>query len=218
MKIKIDISVKVSRIVKIFVLAQVMLISGWSLIVPIFAVFVLDRIVGATLVTVGIVSAIYFVLKSLIQIPIANYLDKTPGEKDDFYAVITGAILAAASAFAFILVKEIWQLYIVEALHAIAFGIYVPAWAGMFSRHHDKDHDSLDWSLQSTAAGIGAGITGVIGGILAQSFGFDIVFVLVAIFSLITAFTLLSVPKLIFPKGRRRAREIKEISHFQHHS
>jgi MFS family permease len=217
MRLKIDISIKASKLVKTFVLAQVMLISGWSLIAPLFAVFILDRIDGATVVTVGIASAIYFILKSVIQIPIANHLDKTFGEKNDFYAVIIGSVLAATSAFAFILVKEVWQLYLVQAIHAIAFGIYVPGYAGMFSRHHDKDHDSLDWSLQSTAAGIGAGVTGAIGGILASAFGFDVIFILVALFSLITAFILLSVPKLIFPKGKKKPIELKEVSHHQHH-
>lgn len=169
---------------------------------PIFAVFVINQVVGATVVTLGISAAIYWIVKSLIQIPIANFLDKTDGERDDFYVLVGGLVLAGVTALLFSQIKEVWQLYAVEVVHAIAFGLYVPSWTGMFSRHLDKKHESLDWSLNSTTVGIASGITGLAGGALASWVGFSAVFFLAAFFCFAAAALIFAVPDIIFPKQK----------------
>src|SRR5271154_4052608 len=101
MKIRVNIDIKVGRLVKYFVISDFFLLAGWGFIDPIFSVFIVQKIAGGTLITVGIAAAIYWIIKSILQIPIAKYLDKTPGEKDDLMALIGGLLLAGVSAMAF---------------------------------------------------------------------------------------------------------------------
>ncbi|MBU6500418.1 MAG: MFS transporter [Patescibacteria group bacterium] len=200
MKIRISLDIKVGRLVKYFILSDLTLLAGWGLIEPVFSIFIIQNIAGATLITVGASAAIYWLLKSLLQLPLANYLDKTPGEKDDFYALIFGLLLAAFSAISFALVKEIWQLYLVQIIHAIGFALYAASWPAIFSRHLDKDRISFDWALDSTAAGVSAGVSGFVGGIIANSWGFPAVFIFAGIFSALSAVLLIMAPDLILPK------------------
>lgn len=200
MKIRINIDIKVGRLVKYFILSDLALLSGWGLIAPIFSIFVIQKVAGATLITVGIAAAIYWLLKALIQIPLANYIDRTPGEKDDFYTLIAGLLIAAFSAFLFILVDKIWQLYLVQAVHAIGLALYSVAWPAIFSRHLDKDRISFDWALDSTAISVAAGVSGFFGGVLAAWLGFPAVFLLAAFFSAAAAMILIAAPELILPK------------------
>ena len=204
MRIKIDINLKVGRVVKYFIICDLIFWGGWGIVQPIFAVFVLENIAGATVVTVGVLAAIFWTVKSVLQIPLARYLDKTPGEKDDFYALISGLFLASISAFLFVLAKDVWQLYLIEILHSAALALYVVSWTPIFSRHLDGDKVSFDWALDSSAVGIAAGLTGFFGGVIAKFFGFEAVFVLVALFSAASAMVLLLVPDLILPRGERR--------------
>ncbi len=213
MRIKIDVSVKVSNIVRFFIMTDVVLLAGWGLVAPVFAVFILEQIADSTLVTIGISSAIFWLVKSFLQIPIANFLDKRRDERLSFYVLIVGLVLVALAAFSFTFIEDIWQLYLVQLLHAVAMSLYIPSWSGMFSRHLDKEHYSLDWSLDSTAIGISAGVTGALGGILAKAFGFNINFVIAGIASLLAIFTVLSVPQLIFPgKAQDMPTPIKDHS------
>lgn len=200
MKIKVNIDIKVGRLVKYFILSDFFLLAGWGFIDPIFSVFIVQNIVGATLITVGIAAAIYWILKSALQIPIANYLDRTSGEKDDFMALVGGLLLAGISAMAFSWVTTTWELYAVQAAHALAFALYFASWPTIFSRHLDKDRISFDWSLDSTAAGVAAGITGLLSGIVAEILGYTAVFVMAGILSFVAAFVLLAAPDLILPK------------------
>jgi MFS family permease len=211
MKIRVNIDIKVGRLVKYFVLSDFFLLAGWGFIDPVFSVFIVQNIIGATLATVGIAAAIYWILKSVLQIPISNYLDRTSGEKDDFMTLVGGLMLAGISAIAFGWVTTTWELYAVQAVHAIAFACYFAAWPTIFSRHLDKDRVSFDWSLDSTAAGIAAGITGLLSGVMAETLGYVAVFVTAGILSFIAAFVLLAAPDLILPKPNTKT--VSMLSH-----
>lgn len=199
MKIQIQFDLKINRLVRYFVLSDLTLWAGWGLLAPVFSVFIIQKIEGATLTSVGIAAAIYFIVKSLVQLPVANYLDKTEGEKDDFYVLLGSLFMMGIAAFSFILVDKLWQLYLVQLFHAVAAGFYVPSWAGIFSRHLDKDRLAFDWSLDSTAISLAAGVTGFLGGVLGNYFGFNILFFLAGVLSLVSALIIFWAPDLIFP-------------------
>lgn len=194
---------KINTVIKYFIIADLALLSGWGLVDPIFAIFVKERIIGATNITIGIAAAVYWLTKSLLQMPVAVALDKIKGEKDDYMILILGLALSGLAGFAFVLVNQIWQLYAVRIIQAVAFALYVPSWYSIFSRHLDKDHRSFEFSLDSTVVGVAAGIAGLFGGILVEYFGFVIVFVLAAIASLVAAGIIFVVPDIIFPNHRR---------------
>lgn len=210
MKIRVNIDIKVGRLVKYFVLSDFFLLAGWGFIDPIFSVFIIQHVAGATLITVGIAAAIYWILRSLVQIPIANYIDRTPGEKDDFMALIGGILLVGISVIAMSWVTEIWQLYVIHAVQAIAFAFYFAAWPTIFSRHLDKDRISFDWSLDSAAVGVASGVTGLLSGIIAELYGYTTVFLLAGILSFVAAFVLIATPDLILPKPTTRRGPIEE--------
>jgi len=200
MRIKVNINIKVGRLVKYFVISDFFLLAGWGLIDPVFSVFIIQRVVGGTLLTVGIAAAIYWILRSVLQIPIARQLDRVPGEHDDFMALVGGLLLIGLSAIAMCWVTTVWELYAIHAVHAVAFALYYASWPTIFSRHLDKDSIALDWSLDSAVSGIGAGVTGFLGGVIAGTLGYDVVFVSAGILAFVAAFVLLAVPDLILPK------------------
>ena len=208
MKIHVNIDVSVGKIVKYFVISDLFLLGGWGFVDPIFSVFIIQNVAGATLATLGIGAGIYWTLRSLLQIPIGLALDKTPGEKDDFLALIISLFLAGFSALSFGLVKTIWQFYAVQVLHAVAFALYFASWPTIFSRHLDKDKISFDWSLDSTAAGLAAAVAGFLGGIMASALGYFAVFASAAILSFVAAFVLMAVPDLMLPKPTRKNAEL----------
>lgn len=206
MRIKVNINVKVGRVVKYFVISDFFLLAGWGLIDPVFSVFIIQRVVGGSLMVIGIAAAVYWIVRSVAQIPIANYLDSTPGEHGDFVALVGGLMLVGISAIAMCWVTRVWELYAIHALQAIAFAFYYASWPTIYSRHLDKNSISLDWSLDSSVSGIGAGVAGFLGGVIAGTLGYDVVFVGAGIMAFIAAFVLLAVPDLILPKPTTAAR------------
>ena len=205
MRFKVDIhfnfkSVKINRIIKYLIIADLLFWGGWGLITPIFALFIVDHIAGASVFIVGVASALYWIVKSAFQIPVAVYLDKHEGEKDDFNALIIGLTVAGFAALTFPLVHNVVSLFAVVLVQALAYGLYTPSWSAIFSRHLDTDHYAFDWSLDSTTIGIAAGVAAFLGGAIANWFGFNAVFILTGILSLGSAILLFSAPQLVLPK------------------
>ncbi len=199
MRVRVSLNLGVNKLVRSFVLLDLALFAGWGFIEPIFSVFIIKEIAGATVITAGTAAALYWGVKSILQIPIANYLDTHRGEADDIRALMIGLLAASLSAFAFIFVHEIWQLYVAQVIHALALGLYVPSWAAIFSRHLDPDRIAFDWSLDSTAVGVSAGITAFLGAVVADAFGFRAVFALTSLFSLAAFVILLFAPNISLP-------------------
>lgn len=213
MQIKVNLNLKnfqVNRIIKYFILSDLFFLGGWSLINPLFAVFVINNIPGATLFSVGALAAVYWVTKALVQMPVSIALDKREGEKDDFYSLIFALVLAGFTAMLFTLAKSLTTIFIVHFIHAIALGFYTPSWSAIFSRHLDKEKCAFDWSLDSTTIGLASGAAGIIGGAIANAFGFNAVFVMVSLMSFIGALVLLTVPNLVFPKPTIKIPFIKD--------
>lgn len=192
---------KVNRVIRFFILADLFLWGGWGFIGPIFALFVVGQIAGASVLTVGIASALYWVTKSLLQIPIAIFLDRKDGDHLDLHVLIAGIMLAGFVAMSFPLVSSTWGLYLLAALQGAAFALYTPSWSAVFSRHLDKNHYAFDWSLDSTTVGLSSGVAALVGGVIARLFGFEAVFILTGFFSFASASLLLAVPNLVMPKA-----------------
>ncbi|MFA5870555.1 MAG: MFS transporter [Candidatus Paceibacterota bacterium] len=202
MKIRISLDIKdltVNRVIRHFILSDLLLLGGWGIISPVFGLFIIDSIRGANIFSVGVSVGIYFITKSIVQLPVAVLLDKKQNERISFYVLISSLMLAGFSAMAYGMVSTVVGLYIVSALQGFSFGLYTPSWSGMFSRHLDNGHCSLDWSLDSATIGIASGIAAIFGGFIATTFGFTSMFIVAAIFSFVGAITLLAVPHLIFP-------------------
>lgn len=199
MKIKIDINIKVNRIIKYLVISDLLFLGSWSMISPIFPIFVIQKVEGASVVIVGMVAALYWLVKSLLQMPVANYLDKREGEKDDFYALVIALVLAAFASFSFAMVKNLGQLFFTQFLYAVAMGLYIPSWTAIFSRHLDEKKVSFDWSLDSTVVGITSFFAAIFSGVLVNWLGFPFVFFTVGALSLLSALFIFFTPNLIVP-------------------
>jgi len=192
----------VNKVIKILVFSDLILLFGWGLIAPILAIFIVEGIKGGDAGVAGIAVGIYWILKSLLQISIGSYLDKNHGEKDDYYFLIGGTLLASLAPLGFIFAFLPWHMYLWQVIHAIGAALALPAWCGIFTRHIDKGTEAQSWALDSSAIGIGAGVAGIIGGFVAKTFGFIPLFIGVSILGIISALLCLLIRKELIPKEK----------------
>lgn len=190
----------INKIIKVLILSDLVLLFGWGLISPILAIFITQQIKGGDVKLAGIAIGIYWLSKSIIQIPIARYLDKRKGEKDDYYFMIFGIILTSLVPLGYIFATLPWHIYLLQLIHSFGMGMNIPAWGGIFIRHTDKGKEALSWGLESSSIGIGAGIAGILGGIVAKSFGFTPLFIGVFILGMISAFLCFLIKRGLLPK------------------
>jgi MFS family permease len=192
----------INKVIKILVFSDLVLLFAWGLITPILAIFIVQSIQGGNAQVAGLAIGIYWLSKSLLQIPIAHFLDKKAGEKDDYYALIFGTLLASFVPLGFIFATLPWHIYLLQFIHALGMAFAIPSWAGIFTRHIEKGREAFCWSLDSSALGIGAGVAGIVGGTIAKTFGFLPLFLGVAILGIISALLIFFIKKEILPKEK----------------
>jgi len=184
---------KISPIIRFLTISDVLILSGFGLISPIFAVFIVDTIKGGNLEVVGIASAVYLLTRSLIQIPAAGMIDRIKGEKDDFLSMLIGSLAFSCVPLFYLFVSTPTQLYLVQFFYGLAMAFTYPSWLAIFTRHIDKEHEGIEWGIYQTLVDLGTAATASLGGFLAYQFGFNLLFVLVSLISFMGSIFLLGI-------------------------
>lgn len=197
---------RLNKIVSALIFADLALLAGWGLVNPVMSVFVTERISGGSLTAVGIAVAIFWFTRAILQIPVAAYMDRTPGERDDYQILIMGLMIAAAAAFLMPIARTVNHVYLIEFVHAVAFAFYIPAWTTLFTHHVDPQHTAVEWAIDRSVSAIATGASGLLGGIVAGLYGFNAVFVIAGVMSLVAAFGVMLGPSITIPHGLGRAR------------
>ncbi|OGZ67544.1 MAG: hypothetical protein A3C58_02230 [Candidatus Staskawiczbacteria bacterium RIFCSPHIGHO2_02_FULL_34_10] len=201
----------VNRVMRAYIYWDLVINSAWGLLSPIFAIFILQTIAVGNIARgaeiVGFATLFYWVTKSILQIPIGNYLDKNHGEIDDFWFYIIGTIITALVPFGFLFSYLPWHIYALQILHATGMSMIIPSSYAIFIRHTDKGREAYESGLDSTLFGIGAGITGAVGGIMVGYLGFKLIFILTGTFTLISLFFIFPVRKDMLPRVPRKIHE-----------
>jgi len=182
------VKMKINKIIRVLIASDVFLVTGLGFVAPIFAIFLTEHIQGGDVRVVGFAAAIYWIVESLVVIPFGKYLDMNHGENDDLLFVIAGNFLAAFAVFGYLFSFLPWHIYLLQAIYAIGMGMNIPGYTAIFTRHIDKGKEAFEWSVRSAFVGVGTGIAGALGGIIAGYFGFTALFVGVGIFIIFSAF------------------------------
>ena len=78
----------INNAIKILVFGNVAVNMADGVLAPIFAIFVTHKIAPDSVSVVGYAIAIYWLVKSIVQLPIARYLDKMNNEKYNYIAIL----------------------------------------------------------------------------------------------------------------------------------
>lgn len=184
-----------NKIIKYLVLSDLVFYTGWGLISPVFAIFLLDSIIGGSAFVVGMATGIHLIVRSLLRIPFGIWADK--GQKTSYYLMIWGLLFAAFTPIGYIYSTNPMQIYILQALLGVALAMSTAGWMCLFARHVDKGKESTEFGTDAVAVGLGPGIAGIAGGVAVTYFSFNSVFIAVTIIGLIGVLLLLVIKRSI---------------------
>lgn len=185
----------ISYIVRFLTLADLIVISGFGLVAPIFAVFITESISGGTVEVVGTSAMIYLIIKSIGQIPIGRFIDKKKGERDDFWFLFSGYFLYGLIILSYIKITNVVELYITQALMGLAASFVFPSWYAIFTRHIDKNKEGIEWGVYNTLIDVGGAVSAGLGGFIVAKTSFNFLFLLTGLVVIFGALMLLVVYK-----------------------
>lgn len=201
-----------NKAIKLLIISDVFIFTGFGLIDPILAIFVKENLVGGTIFAAGLASMIFLITKCAVQLPFSRYVDN---HDDRIKWLILGTFLVALVPVLYLFSSNIHHIYLAQFLHGIGSGLAFPTWLGIWSLNLDKGHESFEWSLYSTMVGVGAAISAAVGASIAEFFGFRYTFIFVGLMSLVGCAILFFLERK-YGKGVARHRLYRRKNHHRH--
>lgn len=199
---------KLNQVILLIILAEFIFVTATTLVSPIFALYIIEDI-GATARVVGFAVAVYWVVKSILQLPVARYLDRNHGEIDDYYSMIGGLLVTSIGVFLFYFAKYEWHIYAIQFLIAVGDSFVVPPFYAIFTRHIDKDQEGFEWALRSSfSLGAGSAVGAALSGVLGAVIGFRTLFLVNGILMFVGWIVLLFLRPWIIPRGHPPAERV----------
>lgn len=164
-----------NRTMKILMLSDIFVLTGFGLIQPILAIFINDGVTGGTVFAAGLASALFLLTKSLVQLPFSKYVD---GQKNKAAWLLLGTLLMATVPVIYVTAGSIYQIYAAEIIYGLGSGLAYPTWLGLWSANLDRGRESFQWSVYSTSTGLGTALTGAVGAGIASLVGFTATFLM----------------------------------------
>jgi MFS family permease len=202
----------VNRVIRTLVTSDFILNFAFGLLAPIFAVFVLKNVEGSTLRVIGTSATFYWLARVVSTVPLSKLMDKTDGERDEYYFVIAGSFIISTIPLFFLLISEAWHLYLIQFIHGLANSMTVPSWRILFTDHLDRGRTGYEWSLEDIAIGTSTAASAYVGSVIAEKFGFEIVLILLSILSFIATMFLIPLkPYALTLKQLKREQRLQII-------
>src|SRR3989338_6969157 len=180
----------INPIIRFLIISDVVLAGAAGLLGPIFALFIEDFIQGGNAAVAGVAAGVYLFTKSILQIPIANFIDKIRGEKDDFWLMFIFSILISFISLFYLVISTPFQLYIVQFALGFFTAFTFPSYMAIFTRHIDKAKDGTEWGIYFTLTDLIGAALAIVGGYVATTQGFPTLIVAVVVVSFVGAMLL----------------------------
>jgi MFS family permease len=161
---------------------------------PIYAVFVEQ--IGGDLLTAGGAYAAYSIVAGILIFFISRWEDHVRHQEK---LVVAGFALSCLGFLGYLLIQTSIDLFIVQIILGLGQAINIPAYDGLYSKHLDKGKFASEWGLWESSNYIVVAVAALIGGYLANIFGFRFIFLIMFVISLIG----LAVAVMLLPRKRK---------------
>ena len=180
-----------NKTLKLLIISDVFVLSGFGLVAPILSIFIKDNLIGGTILTAGIASAIFMITHAILQIIFAYKFNP----KDRLWMLHLGTFLMVLVSVGYIFSTHFWHIYVVEFVYGIAAALAYPSWSSLFTSHLEKGKRGFQYSIYSSSVSIGTAITAATGAWVAEKIGFEWVFAFTGLMALIGLLVLFKLDK-----------------------
>lgn len=185
-----------NKTLKLLIFSDIFVLSGFGLIAPIMAIFIDSNLTDGSIFSAGLASAIFLITHASLQL-LFSYKFRP---KDRLWMLKLGTLIIALVPVGYILSTSIYHIYIVEFIYGVGAAFSYPAWSSLFTSNLENGKRGFQYSVYSSSVGIGTALTAARGAWLAEQIGFQWVFVMTGVMSMIGLFILFKLQKKVLKK------------------
>ncbi|OGH84714.1 MAG: hypothetical protein A2261_01835 [Candidatus Magasanikbacteria bacterium RIFOXYA2_FULL_44_8] len=194
------------KILRALILSDLFLLGGFGLIQPIFAVFMIDKISGTTVLAIGVATAIQLLTKAVFQIIVGRWTDEEPGNKRELLTLFVGSLMMSAVPFGYVFATNLNHIYVLQFVYGLGSALAFPGWMVIFQRYTRAEKTGYEWSVYNTIISLGTAAAAFLGAYMADLYSFAHLFVGVGVLSLVGTSFIIHVFKHEFTRAHHEAK------------
>lgn len=171
-------------IVKAFIISEGLIWSAWNFVTPIAAIFIVNHVTGGNIQAVTFGYSVYLITRVVSELIIGKILNRT-SDRMKYNYVVLGLFFLTISYLSFAFTENLTLLYFSYFLMGLGLGISSPPKNSLFSVHLDKNKETTEWGLADAVTFIADAIAVILGGFIATVYGFQPLFIIASIISLL---------------------------------
>lgn len=159
-----------NRWIRTIIQGDMFYLIAFGLLTPIFALFLIERIPNASLLTVGIAEAIFLMTLAILR-PFTQLSSQsdTKGFRTQ-YLLWFGSIFIVLSPFLYLLSRDMLDIFVIQMIYGIGVAFSEPAWSRLVSQTTKLPSNKFNEPYYATGTLVAAGLA-AIGGFIADKEG-----------------------------------------------
>lgn len=170
----------INPFIKNFIVSETMLWSGIYLVLPIIALFIANEVSNGNIEIAASGYSVYLISRVIFELFSGKKLENST-DQQKLTTTIIGITITGISFWGFFITSQVYQVFLFYSLMGIGDGLAAPAKYSIFSLHLDQNKETTEWSIYDSSALIGMAMASTIGGYIAMTWGFRILFFISAI-------------------------------------
>ena len=180
------------RPLKILLFTNSIILLAGAMFAPIYALYV--EKVGGDLLDASLAGGVFALAAGIVTLASGRFTDKV---KESELIVILGYIIMGVGFLLYIICNSIWFLLFIQVMVGFGEAIYSPAFDALYSKHLDKTKSGKQWGAWESINYFTLALGAVIGGVIVTYFGFNVLFIIMAIISLLSAIYIYLLPRKV---------------------
>ena len=181
-----------NKAIRILLLTNGIVLIAGAMLGPIYALFV-ERI-GGSLLDASITGGVFAFAAGLTTLVAGKYADKI---KENELIVSLGYSIMGVGFLLYIFVNSIYHLLLVQVLIGFSEAFYSPAFDALYSKHLTRKKAGREWGAWEAMNYFSIAFGSAIGGFIVTKFGFNVIFIIMALLCLSSSIYIYHLPRKI---------------------
>ena len=179
-----------SKSIRILLAVDGLILMAAAMLGPIYALFVEN--IGGSLLDASLAGGVFALAAGITTFISGRYADKI---KENELILVFGYALKGMGFLLYMFVNSIWFLLFVQVLIGFSEAIHSPAFDALFSRHAARKKLGRAWGTWEATNYFSAAFGAVLGGVIVVNFGFNSLFVVMALLCFSSALYIYRLPR-----------------------
>jgi len=181
-----------NRALRILLWTNALILMAGAMFGPIYAIFV--EKIGGNLMDASFAWGIFAVSAGITTFISGYFSDRM---KESELLVVAGYAIMGIGFVGYLFVGSVIALFIVEAIIGVGEAIFSPSFDSLYSRHLDGHRSGSQWGAWESMYYFVMTVGAVAGGYIANHFGFNVLFTIMAVLCFFSALYIYKLPRRV---------------------